>query len=162
MHHSYKRYDCEIAMKTKVRTITCNNKGFTLVELLVASTIAILCISSIVTMLIRSREIETGDRYRRYARALVISELEDSKYHHTQYTTLKTSVGTTTKNVIIDTRGNYDDIQGTMTVSIGAEDVRTSSDGVDFNFVPISVTISWSTTDGNDSITLTKTITRII
>lgn len=136
-----------------------HSKGFTLVELMVAAAIAILCITSVVAMLMKGREINTGDKYRRYSRALVISEFEDPQYHYSQYATIKTLIGTTTETVTIDKRGSYGDIQGTMTKIIGAEATISASGGANLPYIPITISIHWTTSDGSDTLTLTKFIT---
>ena len=145
-----------IEQKNMVRT----KKGFTLVELLVAATIAILCITSVTAMLIKGREIDVGDRYRRYARALVISEFENPQFHFTQYVNLLSKIGTTEREVTIDTRGAYDDIPGKLTTVIGAQATAAASDGANIPYIPVTITLAWTTTDGDDAITLTKFITQ--
>ncbi len=142
------------------RTTLHSNKGFTLVELLVAATIAILCITSVTAMLIKGREIDVGDRYRRYVRALVISEFENPQFHFNQYVNLLNQAGTTTRNVTIDTRGAYDDIPGSLTTVIGAQTAASASDGANIPYIPVTITLAWATVDGNDNITLTKFITQ--
>ncbi len=149
----------ERIMDNKMRNL--NSKGFTLVELLVAATIAILCITSVTAMLIKGREIDVGDRYRRYARALVVSEFEKPQYHYSQYVNLLNQVGATTQNVTIDTRGAYDDIQGTMSTTISAQALAAGSGGTNVQHIPIVVSINWTTADGSDTLTLTKFISPI-
>lgn len=146
-------------MKRK-KILLQKSKGFTLVELLVAATIAILCITSVTAMLIKGREIDVGDRYRRYARAHVISEFENPQYHFSQYVNLLNQAGTITQNVTIDTRGAYDDIPGVLTTTIGAEALMSSSDGTNVPYIPITISLAWSTKDENDNITLTKYLTQ--
>ena len=135
-----------------------SEKGFSLVELIVAATITILCIISIVVMLRKGREIDINDRYRRYARSIVVSEFEKTKFHHNQYTNLLTQAGATTQSVVIDDRGAESDITGTLTTTIGAQDSIAAADGMQVPYIPVTINISWSTTDGNDNITLTKQI----
>lgn len=137
---------------------TKSEKGFSLVELLVAATITMLCIISIVAMLRKGREIDINDRYRRYARAIVVSEFEKSKFHYNQYTNLLTQAGTVTKTVVIDDRGTESDITGTLTTTIGAQDFIAAADGMNVPYIPVTINVSWSTPDGNDNITLTKHI----
>jgi Tfp pilus assembly protein PilV len=136
-------------------------QGFTLVELLVAATIAVLCITSVVAMLIKGREIDVNDRYRRYARALVVSEFEDPQYNYIQYVNLLTKAGTTTKKVTIDTRGAESDIEGVMTTTIGAETLAAAAGGMNLPYIPVTISINWTTSDGNDMVTLTKLIAQI-
>lgn len=135
-------------------------KGFSLVELLVAATIGILCITSVVAMLQKGREIDINDKYRRYAKALVISEFEDQKLHFSQYVNLLNKAGTTTENVTIDTRGAYNNISGILTTTIGNETIAFSSDGTNVPYILITIAIAWSTTDGNDNLAITKFITQ--
>ncbi len=135
-------------------------KAFTLVELLVAATIGILCVTSVIVMLQKGRAIDTTDRYRRYAKALVISEFESAALHHAQYANLKTMAGTTSRTVTIDARGDYENIDGTMSVAIGAETLIASSDGTNVPYIPVTITLTWNSVDGNDNISFTKYITQ--
>ncbi len=138
-----------------------NTKGFTLVELLVAASIAILCITSVTAMLIKGREIDVGDRYRRYARACVITEFEQPQFHFSQYVNLLNQAGTTTQSITIDTRGAYDNISGVLTTTIGSQTTASSSTGINVPYIPVVITITWSTSDGNDTLSLTKYLTQV-
>ena len=146
-------------IKTRFRAFYKRNKGFTLVEILVSAVIVMLCIVVIVAMLRKGREIDITDRYRRLAKAIIASEFELPKYHRTQYQTLRTSTGTTTRTETIDYRGAESDIVGTLETKIGAEATIPATGSDTLGYVPVTISMFWSSVDGNDTITLTKQIT---
>lgn len=143
-------------IKTMFRAFYKRKNGFTLIELLVSATIIMLCIIGVVAMLRKGREIDINDRYRRLARTIVVYEFETPKFHYSNYSdSLLPNAGVTTnKSVIIDKRGAESDITGTLTTEIG---IISNIAGVDY--IPVTISASWSTVDGNDAITLTKHIT---
>lgn len=142
------------------KNLNLSEKGFTLIELLVSATITILCILSIVVLLRKGREIDINDRYRRYARALVVSEFENPRFNFTQYTNLLTQAGTTSQAVTIDDRGPASDITGTMRTTIGAQTTMTAANGTVTPYIPVTIRVSWNTVDGADTVSVAKYITQ--
>lgn len=139
-------------IKTRFRAFNKKNKGFTLVEILVSAVIVMLCIVVIVAMLRKGREIDINDRYRRLAKAIIAAEFETPQLHYSNYSSLVT--GVTSKTVTIDERGAESDITGNLTTTIGS---IGNIAGIDY--IPVTITVSWTTVDGDDAITLTKQIT---
>ena len=146
-----------IPVKSFFKYSRINRKGFTLVELLVSATIGLLCIVAIVAMLRKGREIDINDRYRRLARSIIAAEFEAPLFDlgHTPYDTLKTKIGSSERDRTV----TIDNITGPLTVTIGAENTFPAYDGDALVYIPVTITVSWITKDGNnDAITLTKQI----
>ena len=156
----------EILKNKIVKRSRINKKGFTLVELLVSATIILLCIVAIVAMLRKGRDIDINDRYRRNARAIVVSEFENPQYAYIRYQTLKAKADpngfeSERTNVVIDSLPGGNVLTGTLTTSIGAERTETASDGTtNVPYIPLTIKMEWSTIDGDDNITITKYISQ--
>ena len=142
-------------MKNKVHYK--RQRGFTLIEMLVSATIVMLCIIAIVAMLRKGREIDINDKYRRLARAIVVTEYENPKYHHSQYSNLRTPI-IKDSTVIIDDRGADSDITGVLRTAISAEATITSLTGTAVPYIPVIISIAWETVDGKDTISISKYI----
>ncbi len=137
-----------------------NRKGFTLVELLVSATIILLCIVAIVAMLRKGREIDIDDRYRRNARAVVVSTFESPEFKYTKYKDLLNNAGSTDSTVVIDTLADGSVITGKLTTTIGGQITATAGDGINVPYIPVTVGIVWKTMEGNDNIIITKFISQ--
>jgi hypothetical protein len=151
----------KLPKKSVLKRTSSNRKGFTLVELLVSASIILLCIIAIVAMLRKGREIDINDRYRRNARAHVVSTLEGPQFKYTKYTDLLNNPGTTTSTVVIDTLPDGNVLTGTLTTNVGGEITATAEDGINVPYIPVTVGIVWQTMEGNDNITITKFISNV-
>jgi type II secretory pathway pseudopilin PulG len=115
------------------------NKGFTIVELLVAGIITAVAGAGLITLLIKGREIDTMDKHRRQARTMIMTRFESSAYHYLNYSKLGTTIADST--VTIDIR------QGTpLTGILGGAIVNAT-----VNAIPtkqITLYVNWTEHNG--------------
>jgi type II secretory pathway pseudopilin PulG len=115
------------------------HKGVTLVEVLVAGMIIAVAVGGLVTLLMKGREIDTTDKHRRQARAIIIGRFENSFYHYLNYSKLGTTISDST--VTIDVR------QGTpLTGTLGGTIVSTPVYSIPTKQVTLRV--SWTEHNG--------------
>ena len=150
----------EFTRKNNTRHSCINKKGFTLVELLVSATIILLCIIAIVAMLRKGREIDINDRYRRNARAIVVSEFENPRFAYINFKNLQNQTGTTSRTVVIDSLADGNALYGSLTSTIGAPTATPADDGISIPYIPVTIRIDWQTMEGNDNIIITKYISQ--
>jgi len=139
----------------KKKLLVFNNRAFTLVELVVASGIILLTILVLAAMLRKGREIDINDKYRRKARAIVVSKFDEPAFHYSRYNSLNSGTQTTT-----DTIDAAIPILGTVTTAIGDQATHTAANAYALQYRPVTIRVVWTTMDGADSVSLTKYITR--
>jgi type II secretory pathway pseudopilin PulG len=131
--------------------------GFTLVELLVASTLLIIAIVSIVTIVRKGAEIEVADRHRRTARSVIKSQFESATYSRANYATM----ANLTQAVVIDPRnaGPGDDLSGTLTITVSAPQTIAAASATTITFRAVSATVTWTEPEGQQTVSLIKDVT---
>jgi len=137
-----------------------NQKGFTLVEILVSSAIIVLITMLTVALLRKSHELDMAYIHHRRARTLIDSCFEDISYHYSNYQTFS---AVENMPVIIDVRDKEtpdDDLTGNLTVSVD-EITLDAASFTTFNYKRLIGTVTWNEPEGQQSISLTKFLTRL-
>jgi hypothetical protein len=139
-----------------------NNRGFSLVELLIASAICVLTIIAVVMVLRKGGETLVTTQHRQRARAIIDSCFEVPAYQYTNYAAIvptPTPVG-----VVIDSR-MVPPLAGTLTTLIGPEVTGNPAlvNAAQVNYKPIVITVKWqeSGSAASDSVMLEKRISKI-
>ncbi|MBN2036990.1 MAG: type II secretion system protein [Chitinispirillaceae bacterium] len=114
------------------------NRGFTLVEILVAAVVISLSLFATIAMVRKAQELTSLDRHRRAARAIIERTLETPTYTRDAYYGL--AAGTQNQNVLIDKRNN---LQGTLTVTVGNEQNINGAMGIAIPHKRITMTVTW-------------------
>jgi Tfp pilus assembly protein PilV len=135
--------------------IKLNNRGFTLVEALTAGVIAAIAIVSLVALIMTGRQIDTADKHRRQARAVIMDTLESPAYSYINYTLPQLTDGTTNSTVTIDPR-NGTPLTGTLSVAVNDSTINAVP------FKEITMTVSWTeVSGGTQSVRLTKWLCQV-
>jgi type II secretory pathway pseudopilin PulG len=79
-----------------------DKKGFTIIEVLVAGTITAIAIVGLVTLLMKSRDIDTMDKHLRQARALIMAQFESPRFGYLNFSKLGPTISDST--VTVDSR----------------------------------------------------------
>lgn len=123
-------------MQNKMKAISrFDNKGVTLVELLVAGIITALAISGLVALLMKGRDIDTMDKHRRQARVIIMARFESSTYNYLNFS----KIG----NTITDSTVTLDSRQGSALTGTLSGTIVNSTVGI----VPtkqITLRVSWT------------------
>jgi prepilin-type N-terminal cleavage/methylation domain-containing protein len=99
-----------------------DKKGFTIIEVLVAGTITAIAAVGLVTILMKSRDIDTMDKHLRQARSLIMAQFESAKYGYLNFSKLGTTVSDST--ITIDPRQGFA-LTGTLSGTIVSQVVNT-------------------------------------
>ena len=128
-----------------------NDRGFSLIEVLVATSVIVLSLFAVVAFMRKGHEIITIQKHRAMARGIVQKELEKPPYQPEYYNTLTTtSFGPA--DVVLDAATN---LHGWFTLSVGSEQLTVN--GIDAPYRAVTATITWTEPDGNnDTVTITK------
>ena len=113
---------------------TLNNKGFSLVEMLVAAVVIALSLFATVAMVRKGQEMIALDQHRRTARGIIERTLESQTYQPENYAGL---VAPANQNFTIDVN-----IQGTLSVAVGAE--QPAINGTAAPYRAITATMTWT------------------
>jgi competence protein ComGC len=134
-----------------------SSAGFSLVELLVASTLMVVAILSIVTIMRKGGEIELSDKHMRAARTIINSSFESPTYSITNFANLPNDQ----RAVIIDPRGTGtgDDLNGTLTVTV-TNGVITGIYATPLTTRTITMTLTWLEPEGQSSVTLDRILSQ--
>ena len=114
-------------------------RGFTLVELLVASTILVVAIVAVVSTIRKGGELQVIDRHFRMARSIINSTLESSNYAQGNYAFLTGTNLTVTIDPRTDDAG--DDLTGTLVVTITPGTINgTNATAIAYKIVSMTLT----------------------
>ncbi len=136
-----------------------NNRGFTIVEILVAITIIAVGVVASVSSVRKGHEITVADLHRRKARIIADSILESKQYHYSSYP----SFSNDSFAVIIDTatvESTPVTVTGVATVTVSPEQLAGQlSTTVDYKSV--TATIIWTHLGVIDTVSLTKWVSQL-
>jgi prepilin-type N-terminal cleavage/methylation domain-containing protein len=129
------------------------NRGFSLVEVLMAASVITLSLVAVVTFVRKGQEMTNLQKHRAMARGFVQSQLENPPFQPEYYNTLSSIPSLPTDSVVdIDAAMN---LHGALTVSIGAE--QADVNGIASPYRPVTATVIWTEPGGdNDTVTMTK------
>jgi len=128
-----------------------NNKGFTLVEILVAGVVIALSLFATVAMVRKGQEMIALDKHRRMARGIIERTLENSQYLPENYNNLVTITSPTPKDTVIDQKVN---IHGNLTVAISAE--QPAINGVPYRVITAAINWAELGSAGNETVSINK------
>ena len=135
-----------------------SNKGYSLVEVLVAAAIITLSLVAVVAFVRKGQEMIVVQKHRAMARGIVEKKLEQRPFQPDNYSEIPNPFTTTDSSVIIDS-GTTPNLQGTLTVSVSNPKV-TATGAVPYRAV--TATVTWTEPGGgNDTVTVTKWLTDV-
>lgn len=154
------------------RHVISNEKGTTLVELLVAATIMLVIIAAVIAVIRTGTELEISDNHRREARSILTSWLEDNFTHEGQgfpkyrednsIESFPHTIAPVKK--IIDYRvGDGTELWGDLTIKFDSSLLNINNESP--TVIPIylcTAKITWQENTVMDSIMLVKQITQIM
>jgi prepilin-type N-terminal cleavage/methylation domain-containing protein len=123
-------------------------KGFTIVEILIASVIVSVAVVGTVTLVRTSQDLSTLDRHRRAARFIIDSHLEQMAYQQVGFAGL--TAGTTTRTVTIDSLVNGR-LAGVMTASVSERLTKSGKNSTSTPYKKIVLKIKWLELGWTDS-----------
>jgi hypothetical protein len=131
-----------------------HNRGFSIVELLVAAAITGIIIIAVVAMARKGGELETTAIHRRAARRIITSYFESMEYDASNYGTLtSTVVGGVCLDTGVDTENEDDDFSGELDITV----IDTLIEGMPAKRV--TMTIEWEEAGGaEESVSVSKLI----
>jgi len=145
-----------------------DDKGFTLVELIVSAGIIGLTIFVLVGVIRKGNEIAVTNVHAQRAHAILDSCLENSKFHYSNYANLAASVAANVnepvESIVIDPRGTRADLIGTLSKTIvTGTDLSAGTGGKDpVPYLRITVRISWPEAQDVQTDSLVKIITKLV
>ena len=141
-----------------MKAIACN-RGFSLVEVLVAGAVITLSLLAVVAFVRKGQEMIALQKHRATARGIVQRTLEQPPYQPEYYGTLTTITSPTATVVTIDT-GTTPDIVGKLTVSVSdpTSQITTGIINNDAIHRVITATINWAEygLSDSESVSMTK------
>jgi prepilin-type N-terminal cleavage/methylation domain-containing protein len=139
---------------------SCNSRGYSLVEILVAAAIIGISLVAVVAFIRKGQEMISIDKHRMVARGIVERTLEDMRFQPESYNTLPAApVSPTTSDVIIDA-DITPNIHGSLVVAIGNE--QATVNGKTAPYRAISATVTWTELGGKcDTVSIAKWLTNV-
>jgi len=137
---------------------TFNNKGFSLVEVLVAAVVLALALFATVAMVRKGQEMIALDKHRRMARGIIERTLENDDYQPASYSSLATITTPTPKDTVIDPKGN---IHGSLTVTVGAEQPTINGAAIPYRVITAAITWAELGSASNETVSTSKWVTNI-
>lgn len=129
--------------------------GFTLVEVMVASSILGLTVAAVAAMISNSSLIRSANDHNRQARIIAQTVLEQPAYHYTSYATVLPFVSA----IKLDTAGDPATAGATYSVAVNPNTVFQL--GLPVNYKQLTSTISWSESGRGKNLILKKRITSL-
>jgi Tfp pilus assembly protein PilW len=131
-----------------------NDRGYSLVEVLVASAVVALSLIAVVAVVRKGQDMVSLQNHRAMARGIVERTLEQPPFQPEYYGTIPSPFTTTIdNNVIIDTL-TTPSLKGTLTVSVGLENATLIADAP---YRAVTVTLTWTEPGGsNETVTIAK------
>jgi prepilin-type N-terminal cleavage/methylation domain-containing protein len=126
-------------------------KGYTLVEILVAAVIIAIAIVAMIAVMRKGLDIELNDMHRRNARAVICGKMESRYYSNANYGSL--TAGTVTENDTLDSKPV---VVGTLTTTITGPTLKVNNNGVDVSYKTISMWMRWAEKKFNDTLKIEK------
>ncbi|MDR2577923.1 MAG: prepilin-type N-terminal cleavage/methylation domain-containing protein [Chitinispirillales bacterium] len=166
------KYDRTMIMK-KIHKKLGNNRGVTLVELVVAAVIMLIAVIAIVAVVRTSTDLQITDHHRRQARAHIVNVFEASfaynMFHDEFYVINTPGGGIITVDVgdlpfetdepipvVIEVRDNGNDFMGNMNIRIDAEAAIPNA-SINVPAHRITIEVCWlELNTGDECITLVK------
>jgi prepilin-type N-terminal cleavage/methylation domain-containing protein len=161
---------CRTSLRASAPTAR-GQSGFTLIELMVASTILGLAVTGTLALVGSGRSLEYQNGLYAQARAAANAILEDPTYRYTNYAALGAGtasppVTTTADAAPILNAGTTHPVAATASVTIGAETVDVSWNTMPGFAAPaipakrIDVTLTWNADGTDQSLTMSKQISQ--
>lgn len=133
-----------------------NNRGFSIIEVLISAAILSIAVTAIVTVVRKGRDIQMADKHRREARAILNARFENM-YADGSYESIQ--VGTSHDSVIIDERPEGVPLMGELTESV--EEVNVSVSGTQIPTRQVTLSLIWNDVGIEmDSISMVKWVCR--
>lgn len=132
-------------------------RGYSLIETMVAGVVLFVMIIVMVAMLRKSSDNISIDKHRRAARAIVERTLEDTKYQPINYNGLVTTNDSST--VVIDAKAN--NLLGKLITVVG-DSVENTYTAIIMSYRPVTATVRWTEPGlGADSVRVTRWVTSV-
>jgi prepilin-type N-terminal cleavage/methylation domain-containing protein len=149
-------------MSGKTASRNVDQRGFTIVEVMMATAILGLAISAITIMLMNASSIKLAADHLRQVRAIAKEEEEDITYHFYHYDLLFAGSQNLIPNLYLDRSAtNPGGIPATRNITIEVPNAPKIG-GVDAPpYKRIKTTITWNENGINTSITLSRLITKV-
>ncbi len=146
------------------------NSGFTLIETMAAALILGISITGVMTLLGVGVAVETDGGFRRQARMIAASTLEQPAYHFSNYNGLTPGAGpwpASPDTSLKASREGAPPLPATLAVTVSPAttwalaDAEGSSVPVSVAYKTITAQVSWTLDGHSETVTLVKTITEI-
>lgn len=137
-------------------------KGFTIVEVLVAALLILLMIMGASAAMRSGQQVSALDRQRNIVRQEIISILEKAEYMHSNFELLVETNGLPGTQIVLDDRGTTnvtDDLKANSITSVIDTSLMIDSKVVPFKRIRSEA--NWSSLDGADTLILEKWICNI-
>jgi len=136
-------------------------RGFTLIEVLVASLIILVMILATVSVMRHGQQVQALDQQRNRVRQFLVSQLEKPEFAHARFDSV--ALGTLTDSLILDDRGTPgggDDLKASIVTTI--DSAITTIDTVQIPRKRIQIRADWTSIDGSETLTLEKWICKVL
>jgi prepilin-type N-terminal cleavage/methylation domain-containing protein len=130
--------------------IKLNNKGFSLVESLVAAVLLGISLFAVINMVRKGQEHLLLTNHRNQARGTIERTLETPQFNPENYKALVTNTDPAPQDVIIDSKAS---LHGNLTVTVNAEQNQTGTDPL--LLIPyreIVIAVTWTETSGGNGV----------
>ena len=134
-----------------------SNKGYSLIEVLVAAAVITLSLIAMVAFVRKGHEMIAVQKHRAMARGFVQRQLENPPYQPEYYNTLTTISSPPPSDVVLDTGIN---LHGSLTVTVNDE--QPNINGINAPHRAVTAAVVWTEPGGNnDTVRITKLLTDV-